>query len=117
MMSQHLDIKLFTEILKEIKEVSFKNQRSVSTNIDIFGASDTDHEDDFIPGDRAELKPPPITPLSRSPRGSSRANSFKKVQLSWNSGDKFHTLFSSCRSPRRPTWWGSLASTPSSSRR
>ena len=81
MMSQHLDIKLFTEILKEIKDVSFKNQRSVSTNIDIFGASDTDREDDFIPGDRAELKPPPITPLSRSPRGSSRANSFKKVQL------------------------------------
>ena len=47
MMSQHLDIKLFTDILKEIKDVSFKNQRSVSTNIDIY-ASDTDREDDFL---------------------------------------------------------------------
>ena len=78
MMSHHLDIKLFTEILKEIKNVSFNNQRSVSTNVDIFCTSDSEREDNFIPGDRDELKPPPITPLKGSPRGVIRNNSFMK---------------------------------------
>ena len=72
MMSQHLDIKLFTEILKEIKNVSFANQRSISTNVDIFSASDSEREDNFVAGDREELRPPTITPLSRSPRNSHR---------------------------------------------
>ena len=34
MMSLHLDIKLFTDILNEIKNVNFSNIRSVSTAID-----------------------------------------------------------------------------------
>ena len=83
MMSHHLDIKLFTDILKEIKNVSFNNQRSVSTNVDIFCTSDSEREDNFIPGDRDELKPPPITPLKGSPRSFARNNSFmKKVRES-----------------------------------
>ena len=84
MMSHHLDIKLFTDILKEIKNVSFNNQRSVSTNVDIFCTSDSEREDNFIPGDRDELKPPPITPLKGSPRSFARNNSFmKKVREIW----------------------------------
>ena len=78
MMSQHLDIKLFTEILKEIKNVSFNNQRSVSTNVDIFCTSDSEREENFIPGDRDQLRPPPITPLKGSPRSVIRNNSFMK---------------------------------------
>ena len=78
MMSHHLDIKLFTEILKEIKNVSFNNQRSVSTNVDIFCTSDSEREENFIPGDRDELRPPPITPLKGSPRSFIRNNSFMK---------------------------------------
>jgi len=78
MMSQHLDIKLFTEILKEIKNVSFNNQRSVSTNVDIFCTSDSEREENFIPGDRDQLRPPPITPLKGSPRSMIRNNSFMK---------------------------------------
>ena len=46
MMSQHLDIKLFADILQEIKNVSFAHSRSISTTIDIIHASDTDGEDD-----------------------------------------------------------------------
>ena len=44
MMSLHLDIKLFTDILNEIKNVSFNNSRSVSTAIDIISPSDTENE-------------------------------------------------------------------------
>ena len=44
MMSLHLDIKLFTDILNEIKNVSFSNSRSVSTAIDIISPSDTENE-------------------------------------------------------------------------
>ena len=48
MMSLHLDIKLFTDILNEIKSVSFSNSRSVSTAIDIISPSDTENElEDF----------------------------------------------------------------------
>ena len=58
MMAQHLDIKLFTDILNEIKNVSFINQRSMSmsTAIDIIPASDTDGEHD----DNDRLKATPI---------------------------------------------------------
>ena len=60
MMSQHLDIKLFTDILQEIKNVSFMHKRSISTTIDIIHASDTDGEND----DKDDLKPTPIiTPM------------------------------------------------------
>merc|ERR1719186_809952 len=57
-MAQHLDIKLFTDILNEIKNVSFINQRSMfmSTAIDIIPASDTDGEHD----DNDRLKAIPI---------------------------------------------------------
>ena len=99
MMSHHLDIKLFTDILKEIKNVSFNNQRSVSTNVDIFCTSDSEREDNFIPGDRDELKPPPITPLKGSPRSFVRNNSFmKKV------GDSCKMVENICRVQRQPTW-------------
>ena len=48
MMSLHLDIKLFTDILNEIKNVNFSNSRSVSTAIDIISPSDTENElEDF----------------------------------------------------------------------
>lgn len=99
MMSHHLDIKLFTDILKEIKNVSFNNQRSVSTNVDIFCTSDSEREDNFIPGDRDELKPPPITPLKGSPRSFVRNNSFmKKVSKSCKMVEHI------CRAQRQPTW-------------
>ena len=48
MMSLHLDIKLFTDILNEIKNVSFNNSRSVSTTIDIISPSDTENEHDDL---------------------------------------------------------------------
>ena len=61
MMAQHLDIKLFTDILKEIKDVNFMNRRSVSTAIDIIPASDTDGELD----DHEHMKATPImSPIS-----------------------------------------------------
>ena len=67
MMAQHLDIKLFNDILKEIKDVSFYMQRSVSTTIDMLvNASDTERDEDFFGvEDKDELKPPPITPINR----------------------------------------------------
>ena len=46
MMAQHLDIKLFADIVQEIKNVSFMHRRSVSTTIDIIHASDTDGENE-----------------------------------------------------------------------
>jgi hypothetical protein len=91
MMSQHLDIKLFTDILKEIKNISFSKQRSISTTVDIFGASDSEKEDNFIPGDRDELRPPPITPLSRSPRSNYRVKKVG-VELLSNIGDGSHQI-------------------------
>ena len=60
MMSQHLDIKLFADILQEIKNVSFLHKRSISTTIDIIHASDTDGEND----EKDNLKATPIiTPM------------------------------------------------------
>ena len=60
MMSQHLDIKLFSDILQEIKNVSFMHNRSVSTTIDIIHASDTDGELE----EKEQIKATPIiTPL------------------------------------------------------
>ena len=60
MMSHHLDIKLFSDILQEIKNVSFMHKRSISTTIDILHASDTDGEVD----EKDQIKATPlITPL------------------------------------------------------
>jgi len=60
MMSQHLDIKLFSDILQEIKNVSFMHKRSISTTIDIIHASDTDGEME----ERDQMKATPIiTPM------------------------------------------------------
>ena len=76
MMSQHLDIKLFADILQEIKNVSFLHKRSISTTIDIIHASDTDGEND----EKDNLKATPIiTPmLLRKP---SNLAMLKKVKM------------------------------------
>ncbi|XP_023329586.1 innexin inx2 [Eurytemora carolleeae] len=46
MMSNHLDIKLFTDILKEIQRIGMLSQRSVSTHIDLLQGSDTEIENE-----------------------------------------------------------------------
>ena len=63
MMSLHLDIKLFTDILNEIKNVNFSNSRSVSTAIDIISPSDTENEFEDFP--RISYKKPSKMGLKR----------------------------------------------------
>ena len=65
MMSLHLDIKLFADILTEIKNVSFNNSRSVSTAIDIISPSDTENELDDDPPKPIFKKPSKLELLVR----------------------------------------------------
>ena len=64
MMADHLDIKIFTDILNKIKSVHFEEKRhsSISTTLEMIGASDTDGETE----DKEREKTPvtPSTPLS-----------------------------------------------------
>ena len=94
MMSQHLDIKLFSDILQEIKNVSFMHKRSISTTIDIIHASDTDGEME----EKDQMKATPIiTPmLLRKPSNLA----LKKVR---DEGSCLTGLIIS-RAPQQLTW-------------
>ena len=64
MMADHLDIKLFTDILNKIRSVHFEEKRhsSISTTLEMIGASDTDGENE----EKDMIKTPviPSTPAS-----------------------------------------------------
>jgi len=64
MMSLHLDIKLFTDILNEINNVSFSSSRSISTAIDIISPSDTENEHEIFP--KISYRKPSTLGLARS---------------------------------------------------
>ena len=70
LIADHLDIKIFSDILQEIKKVHWEGKRhsSLSTTIDVIGASDTDGETE----DKDLLKPGQ-TPVFLTP------NSMRKV--------------------------------------
>ena len=91
MMSLHLDIKLFTDILKEIKNVGFNNSRSVSTAIDIISPSDTENEQD----DQNDF--PKISVYKSSKLGLKRVSLYNNFSLFVQEKKPLFSEFYRCR--------------------
>ena len=83
MMADHLDIKLFTDILNKIKSVHFEEKRhsSISTTLEIIGASDTDGETE----EKEMIKTPviPSTPASARRLHPPIIKKVRRDRLSW----------------------------------
>ena len=88
LMAAHLDIKVFADILQEIRKVHSEGKRhsSISTTIDVIGASDTDGETE-----EKDLLKPGQTPVFLTPNSPRKVHPpiIKKVQLKSNILDIF----------------------------
>ena len=66
MMADHLDIKIFTDILVQVRTVHVDQKRnsSISTTIDVIGASDTEGEAEAEEKEILKVVTPMVTPAS-----------------------------------------------------
>ena len=66
MMADHLDIKIFTDILVQVRTVHVDQKRhsSISTTIDVIGASDTEGEGEAEEKEVLKVVTPMVTPAS-----------------------------------------------------